>query len=136
MAGAGPRAEDGVLRLSLRWDPEPGADPERVERSSRQLRAELRALDVDDVTVGSSATAPPGTKGVEAGSLGELLVTMSASGGVLATVVATVRDWLARREDAATVKLTIDGDTLELGRASADERSALIRAFIQSHQRS
>jgi hypothetical protein len=135
MAEADSRVED-VLRLALRWAPEPEADPEQVERAGRQLRAELLALDVDDVVLASSKSAPPGSKGVDAGSLGELMVTMSASGGVFTTVVSAVRGWLARREDAATVKLTIDGDTLELGRANDEERSELIRAFIQSHQRS
>jgi hypothetical protein len=72
---------------------------------------------------------------VDAGALSELLVTMSSSGGVFATVVATVRSWLAHRDGASSVTLTIDGDTLELGRASAEERSDLIRAFVQTHQR-
>lgn len=134
MAGADQGAEDGVLRLYLRWDPDPAADDEQTERLGRQLRAELRNLDVD-VTAAPAGALPPGAKGADAASLSQLLVTMSASGGVFATVVATVRSWLARRSDADTVKLTIDGDTLELGRASADERSDLIRAFVQTHQR-
>jgi hypothetical protein len=136
MPGADPAAQDGVLRLLVRWDADPDADPEEVERSGRQLRAALAELDVDDVTGTSAAGAPPGSKGVDVAGLGELLVTMSASGGVFATVVATVRSWLARRGDAAAVKLTIDGDTLELARASTAERADLVRAFVQSHQRS
>jgi hypothetical protein len=136
MAGADPATEDGVLRLLVHWDADPEAEPETAERAGRQLRTALQQLDVDDVTMASSTPAPAGSKGVDAGALGELLVTMSASGGVFATVVGTVRSWLARRDDAATVKLTIDGDTLELSRADAEERADLIRTFVQTHQRS
>jgi Effector Associated Constant Component 1 len=136
MSGAGQAGGDGLLRVHLTWDPGPEADPAQTERLGRQLRADLQDLDVDDVTRVAGGAAPPGAKSVDVGAVGELLVTMSASGGVLATVVATLRGWLARRDDAAAVKLTIDGDTLELGRASAEERSDLIRAFVQSHQRS
>jgi hypothetical protein len=134
MAGADPAAEDGVLRLHVQWDPDPDADAEETERLARQLRAELRDLDVDDVTATGAADAPAGAKGVDAAAVGDLLVTMSASGGVFASVVAVVRAWLARRGGADTVKLTIDGDTLELGRASAEERADLIRTFVQTHQ--
>ena len=136
MGGADPAAGDGVLRLVLRWDAAPDAEPEQVERSGRRLRSELQELDVDDVTVPSGGEAPAGSKGVDTGVLGELLITMSASGGVFATVVATVRSWLARRDDATSVKLTVDGDTLELSRANAAERADLIQAFISNHQRS
>jgi hypothetical protein len=37
----------------------------------------------------------------------EMIITMSASGGVLASVVACVRDWLQRRADAHRVTLTV-----------------------------
>jgi hypothetical protein len=129
-------AEDGVLRLHVRWDPDPEADAEQTDRLARQLRAELQDLDVDEVTAAGAAAAPPGAKGVDTAAVGDLLVTMSASGGVFASVVAVVRAWLARRGGADTVKLTIDGDTLELGRASAEERADLVRTFVQAHQRS
>ena len=52
----------------------------------------------------------------------------------LATVIATVRDWLSRRSSAQAIKVTIDGDTLELDRATAAERSELIEAFVRRHQ--
>jgi hypothetical protein len=64
----------------------------------------------------------------------EWLVTLSATGGVFATVIATVRDWLARRSGAQSIKVTIAGDTLELERATAAERSELIEAFVRRHE--
>jgi hypothetical protein len=120
------------LALRLVLEPEDGADAEEADRLGRTLRAELSELDVDDVrAVGDGSDVPAGAKGVEA--LGELLVTLSGAGGVLATVVATVRDWLGRRRDAGRVVLTIDGDTLELSSATAAQRSELVDAFVQRH---
>jgi hypothetical protein len=117
--------------LALRIVLEPDADAEGVERLGRQLGAELRELDVDSVQPAGERAAPDGAKGV-ATSLAELLVTMSGTGGVLATVVATIRDWLGRRESGRVV-LTIDGDTLELSSAMSAERAGLVDAFVRRH---
>jgi hypothetical protein len=121
------------LELLVALTPAAGADDDEVERSTRRLRAELRELDVDDVSSVSDGAPPPGAKGVDAASLTQLLVSMTGAGGVVATVVATVRDWLGRRRDAGSVTVTIDGDTLELSSATAAERSELVDAFVRRH---
>jgi hypothetical protein len=61
-------------------------------------------------------------------------VTLSASGGVFATVIATIKDWLGRRAGAHKVSITIDGDTLELSRATEAERVQLVETFVRAHQ--
>ena len=122
------------MELSVVLEPDPGTDPEARERLGRQLRNELRDLDVDAVSSARAGAPPAGAKGVDAGSVTEMLVTLSASGGVVAMVVATVRDWLARRAGAHKVRLTIDGDTLELDGASPAERDELIQTFVRRHQ--
>jgi|tagenome__1003787_1003787.scaffolds.fasta_scaffold20681458_2 hypothetical protein len=118
-----------ALRLAL--EPPDGADAEEAERLSRRLRVELSRLDVDDVRTVGGAAAPPGAKGVE--SVGELLVTLSGAGGVLATVVGTIRDWLGRRGNSGSITLTIDGDSLELSSTTAAERERLIDTFVARH---
>lgn len=121
------------LRIVLALEAEPGADREETERLSRQLRGELLQLDVDGVAAVPDGAAPPGAKG-DAVSVAQWLVTLSATGGVFATVIATVRDWLSRRSGAQGIKITIDGDTLELERATAGERTELIEAFVRRHE--
>jgi len=125
-------AADRQLELRLALEPEPVADAEEADRLGRQLRRELRELDVDDVRA-ADGTAPPGAKG-DVASIGEWLITLSAGGGVFATVVATVKEWLARRGGAHKVTLTIDGDTIELSAASDRERAELVEAFVRRHQ--
>jgi hypothetical protein len=126
-------AVDRQLELRLVLEPEPGADAEEADRLSRQLRGELRALDVDDVRSVPAGPAPAGAKG-DAASVMEWLVTLSAGGGVFATVVATLKEWLGRRGQAHRITVTIDEDTIELASASDAERTALIEAFVRRHQ--
>jgi hypothetical protein len=114
-------------------EPEAGADAEETDRLSRQLRQELRSLDVAEVTPLGAGEAPAGAKG-DVAAVAQWLVTLSASGGVVATVVATVRDWLGRRSDGHKVTLTIDGDSLELSSATPAERAELIDTFVRRHQ--
>ena len=122
------------MELLVVLEPEPGADAEETDLLGRSLRRELRSLDVDDVSPVPAGEAPPGSKGVDAAAVTELLVTLSASGGVFAMVVATVKDWLARRSGGHKITLTIDGDTLELDGASPAERAELIDTFVRRHQ--
>ncbi len=115
-------------------EPDVDADAEDIERLGRQLRSELRSLDVDSVNAVSSDKPPPGSKGPVVEAMTEWLVTLSASGGVFAMLIATVKDWLGRRAGAHKVIVTIDGDTLELSSATSAEQAELVKAFVQRHQ--
>lgn len=123
-----------VLRdLVLVVESEPDVDPDEVDRSLRQLRAELKELDIESVTPTSARNAPPGAKGVDPVSLAALLITLSAAGGVFTILLETARDWLARHAAARRISVTINGDTIVLERGSAQERGALIEAYIRRH---
>jgi Effector Associated Constant Component 1 len=122
------------VELTVVLEPDPDTDPEDRERLGMQLRNELRALDVDDVAVVGGGPPPDGAKSGAAAPLTEWLVTLSAGGGVFVTVIATIKDWLGRRSAGHTVKLTIDGDTLELDGATQSERDELVATFVRRHQ--
>jgi hypothetical protein len=122
------------VEVLVALEPDPGTDPEDVERLGRQLRNELRALDVDDVAVVDGGPPPDGAKSGAAASLTEWLVTLSAGGGVFVTVIGTLKDWLSRRGAAHKLTVTIDGDTLELSNATQTERADLIETFVRRHQ--
>ena len=114
-------------------EPDPGTDPEDRERLGRQLRDELRDLDVDGVSTVDSGPPPPGSKGVGT-ALTEWLVTLSGGGGVFVSVIGTIKAWLGGRAGAHKVTVTIDGDTLELSSATAAERAELVETFVRRHQ--
>ncbi|MFD8308495.1 hypothetical protein ACFV29_40180 [Streptomyces sp. NPDC059690] len=112
---------------------DPDGDLETVERQARRLRAEIAELDVESVQPVQGTAAPDGAKGTDAVTAGAILVALGASGGVFTALVETVRDWLARQSARQRVSITIDGDTIELERASDDERRELVEAFVRRH---
>lgn len=136
MAGYGvDRGSGSVLRdLVLVVESEPDVDPDEVDRSVRQLRAELKDLDIESVAPVASENVPLGAKGVDPLSVGALLITLSATGGVFTVLIATVRDWLTRHAAAQRISVTLDGDTIVLEKGSAQERSALIDAYMRRHE--
>ena len=113
--------------------PDPELDLEAGERVARRLRAEIADLDVESVRFGPGVPPPDAAKGADAVTLGAIVVALSASGGVLTALIETVRDWLARSSTRHRVSVTIDGDTIELERASDTERRDLIDAYIRRH---
>lgn len=136
MAGFGvePRSNSGLRDLILVVESEAEADPDEVDRLLRQLLAELRNLEVESVVPVSTENAPPGAKGVDPFSLGALLITLSAVGGVFSVLIETARDWLTRHTAARRISVTIDGDTIVLEKGSAQERNALIDAYMRRHE--
>lgn len=58
-------------------------------------------------------------------------MALSASGGVLPSVLGIVRDWLARQPGGHRVTVSTGDSTLELDAASAGEQKELVAAFIK-----
>lgn len=119
------------VRLSVLPDSENG-DEER-ERLARRLRTELDELEVDSVGWAAEGALPAGAKGADPATLGAIMVSLSASGGVFAIVMEAVRDWLGRQTGQHRVSVTIDGDTIELERATADQQRELVEGFVRRH---
>lgn len=131
--GADPES-DPLRRLTLVVESDADADPVEVDRLVRQLRAELEHVDVEDVEPIGAGAVPEGAKGADPYSIGALLVTLSAAGGVFSLLIETARDWLGRQAAADKISVTIDGDTLVLEKTSKKERGALIEAYIRRHE--
>lgn len=128
-SGSAPR--DLVLVVDSGTD----TDLDQVERSLRQLRAELKDLDIIESVVPVTApSTPQGAKGFDLVSLSTLLITLTATGDVLPVLIETAQDWFARHAVAQRISVTIDGDTIELEKGSAQERSALIEAYLRRHE--
>jgi hypothetical protein len=103
-----------------------------AERLLRQLRSELRELDVESVTTEPGGPAPDDAKG-DALTAGALIVALSASGGVFVSLITTLQDWLGRHSGRHRISVTIDGDTIELERARPEQQRALVEAFVLRH---
>ncbi|MFD0412334.1 hypothetical protein [Streptomyces sp. NPDC127108] len=127
------RRVDGVVHVLVSVASDPELDAEAGERAARQLRSEITELDVESVRAVAAGPAPDGAKGTDAVTVGAIVVALSASGGVFTALVETVRDWLGRSDARHRVSVTIDGDTIELERATAAERRELVEAYLRRH---
>ena len=112
---------------------DPAADAEVIDGLAGDLRLELLELDVDSVSPIALEPAPEGSKGVELVAIGALLVRVQDSLPVVNAVVTTVRRWLARASSSGrSLKITVDGRTLELSAATAEQQQQLVTEFVRS----
>lgn len=120
--------------LALLVDVGPGTDGDELERLARSLSIELLELDVDAVELVPAGPAPDDARAVEALVLGALVVRLARRSEGLATLVRSVRGWLAT-DAARRVRIELDGDVLELTGASDAERDRVVDAWIARHGR-
>jgi hypothetical protein len=108
------------------------ADAEELAQLTNRLRAELLGLDVDAVYSASDKEAPDSSKGVDLLAAGGLLVGFVLRPDVLQSIIDGIRSWL-RRQRARSIKLTLDGDSLELTGVSTAEQNRLIELWVMRH---
>ena len=112
---------------------EPDADLEALDELTRSLREELLELDVDSVSPPTAGPAPAGSKGLELAAIGALLVQVKGSVQMVSAVVTAVRSWLQRGSSPnRTLKVTVDGRTLELSAATAEQQQRVVDEFVRS----
>ncbi|SFC54376.1 effector-associated constant component EACC1 [Streptomyces aidingensis] len=128
-AAAGPM----TVRLAVAPDPALGLDAGETERLTGRLRAELLELEVASVETEPAGELPDGAGAGDPVTVGAVVVALGAGGGAFVGLVEMVRDWLGRQAARHRISLTVDGDTIELERASEEERRELISAYIHRH---
>jgi hypothetical protein len=118
--------------MAAELDAGPEHDAEELAELTQRLRDELLELDVDAVEPATGGPAPDGAKGLELLAVGGLIVRFAMKATVLRAVADATVGWLGRQQ-ARSVKLTLDGDTLELTGVSSDEQQRLIELWVARH---
>ncbi len=121
-------AHTAALRLVLHVGEE-GADDERRAELAESLGRELRELDAAEVSPLDGGEAPEGAKSGGAVALGALLVAM-AQPELVSAVLAAVEAWAAGRT-GRSVRIEIDGDSIEVTGLSAKDRRRLIDSWLE-----
>ncbi|GIE92810.1 hypothetical protein [Paractinoplanes rishiriensis] len=113
--------------LIVAVQPGDGDDLRERQRLTEQLRAALLDLDIDAADRVSGGTAPAGSKG--AGLIESLVVKL----GVVAvtTAVVKIREWAGRSN--RSVKISIDGDSIELTCVTAAQQQELLDIWLARH---
>lgn len=117
-----------MIELGLPAD----ADEAELDEAATRLRKELLELDVDRVQRPTVGEAPPGARAAEILVLGGLVLSFAQNAATVASVVGVLRSWLARGH-GRSLRLEIDGDSLELTRLSSVEQERLISAWMARH---
>jgi hypothetical protein len=125
---------EDLIQLEINFHVDDDVSPLEMERLTAGMRRELLQLDVESVDRISGGPAPAGAKGVELEALGALIVSIGQAAPVLGQVVEAIRAWTARSPNR-TVKLTLQGDTLEVGGMSETQQHQVIKDWMARHPR-
>ncbi len=119
-------------QLAAVVDAGPDSDAEELAELTQRLRGQLLELDVDAVEPATGGEAPAGSKGVELLAIGGLVIQFAMKSEVLKSVVDATTAWLGRQQ-GRSVKLTLDGDTLDVTGVSSDEQRRLVDLWVARH---
>lgn len=112
---------------------DPDADHERLATMVGTLRQDLLELDVDSVEPVFTGTAPDGSKGIDPATVSAIVVALKSSVELATQVVAAVRSWMRRggaKNATQVLKLTMNGQSIELSAATIDQQQQLVDAFV------
>lgn len=118
--------------LAVEVNVEDDSDAEELAQLAARLQAELFCLDVQSVTSIPDGRMSESSKGVSLLATGGLLVRFLGRQETLQSIIDSVRLWLGRQH-ARSIKLTLDGDSLELSRVSTAEQEQLIELWMMRH---
>jgi small-conductance mechanosensitive channel len=124
------RFSGSLARVTITIGLDADSDGAALDEAVRALRAELLALEVEDVARAPGEPPPQGARAVDGPVLDTLIVTLG--GGALTAMVRTVEYWL-RRASHRRAKLQIGEDTIELTGLTDDAQRELVEAFLARH---
>lgn len=122
----------GPAEMSVEVQAGSDTDTEELAQLADRLRAEFLDLDLYAVRQLARGEVPEDAKGAGLLAASELVVGLVTSPEVLASIIDTVRSWLGRNR-ARSVKLTLDGDTLEVTGVSSAEQERLVDLWVTRH---
>jgi hypothetical protein len=107
------------------------ADAMELDRLARQLRRRLLENDFD-VQLPRSGDSPPDTRAPDSTTIGALIVTVAASRSVFVSALKVIQAYLDTSK-ARSVKIQVDGDSLEMTGLTVDDQRELIDSFVDRH---
>ena len=122
----------GRRELTVAVEASDDTDAEELAQLTNRLRTELLDLDVEAVYSAREGEAPESSKGVDVLAAGAVVVQSVLRPDVLQSIIDGIRSWLGRQH-ARGIKLTLDGDSLELTRASTAEQDRLVELWVMRH---
>jgi hypothetical protein len=122
----------GRAELTVEVEVSADTDAEELALLTRRLGDELLDLDVDAVHPARGGEAPDSSKGIDPLAAAGLVVRFVLRQDLLQSIIDGVRSWLGRQH-AHSIKLTLDGDSLELTRVTSAEQDRLVELWVMRH---
>jgi len=122
----------GGGELTMEVEATADTDAEELALLTNRLRLELLGLDVEAVYWASGGQAPDSSKGVGPLAAAGLVVQFVLRQDLLQSIIDGVRSWLGRQH-ARSIKLTLDGDSLELTGVTSAEQDRLVELWVTRH---
>ncbi len=105
-------SEPNLVHLALQVSAPDDTDPDQIAHLTRQLRDEMRELDVQSAELARGGTAPEGAKGLEAIFFNEIALSFAAHLSMM--VVEALVAWLMRQAGPVRLTLQVGEKTLVL----------------------
>ncbi|MGX6603450.1 hypothetical protein ACWKSP_15105 [Micromonosporaceae bacterium Da 78-11] len=113
--------------LIVQIHPVTGDDRRDLLQLTRQLHTALLDLDVDAIDTLTGDAAPAGAK--SAGLVESLAVKLGVA--TLKKAIGKIREWAGR--SGRSVKVSIDGDSIELTGATTEQQELLLDIWLARH---
>lgn len=127
-----PGPNEGRAELKVELGLPPISDAAELDEATVRLRNELLELNVERVDRPTVGQAPEGARAADVVALGALVVTLARNTGALSSVIRSLQAWAARDRNRS-VKLELDGDTIEVTGISSTEQAKLIETWVARH---
>ncbi len=121
-----------VIQLTLRIETDSEAHAEELAMLAVDLRGLLLELDIESADRLTRGQAPPGTRSGEMFVAGALTVILARSKELVTKLLESVQWWVAHGA-GRSVKIEIDGDSLEVNGLTREDQHKLIQLFIDRH---
>jgi hypothetical protein len=119
-----------TARLTLHLDAGTEADAEELDRLTRQLRDEIRDLEVESVELVRGETPPGGAKSVNAVTLGALAVAIPPE--VLPKLMELLQSWLLRGDRTLKIKTQVGDRLLEVEYSPRTMSPAELKSLVDT----
>ena len=117
------------LELQVTID-ESDSDEQRIDELALSLRRELLSADVARVARKPAGPPAPGSRGLDAVTVGTLLVAVTGSAFSVTQVVNVIRGWVGRSSTDCGVEISVGRSVLKLAGPPTEDQRRLIDQFL------
>ena len=115
-----------VITINRRED----EDDEKLSEALQRLRAEILEADVASADYLKSGPPPEGSRAADAVTVGTIIVALSASGGVITTLVGVLQTYLSRNDKRSITLKNEGGREITINGHKPEDEQRILHEWI------